>query len=397
MSFNTISNNALGEYNKFTNIDDGLFTWSRKPVNSFQKGVNRWNEYNDPTYLGFVFMFDWVNSPLLNADELGIGNAVGYLNRIGETLRANYLIQFIELLKSINYNTPWYWQSFEGGEEMWKYGGFKDPYKGGDDSLLTVECLESIDLKMTLLMDLYRKAVYDQTYKRIIVPENLRKFEMYIYVQEVRKFQVDKYVELQNKIAGVTVPGVTNPVPGAGSELLVNRNENSPYVMWLLKFCEFDPDGSSAPFAGLNMSHGNNDGYAKQKMVIKYELVEEPGNFYPLINNTVSSTAPNVDANNSFSVNKFEDAKPDDVRSLAQKAGDSAKRKIIDSAKGEIYNTAQGKLNGLLLGNVYGTVNEIRTALTQGTVQSLGPDLVNNISNRVNNNDNQSDLGNVYK
>ena len=93
--------NAAEDANPFN--DDGLFTWSRKPVKSFQKGVNRWNEYNDPTYLGFVFMFDWVNSPLLNSDALGVGNAVGYLNRIGETLRASYMTQFIELLKTINY------------------------------------------------------------------------------------------------------------------------------------------------------------------------------------------------------------------------------------------------------------------------------------------------------
>jgi hypothetical protein len=398
MAFSDITNNALGEYNKFTSTDDGLFSWSRKPVYSFNKGINRWNEYNDPTYLGFVFMFDWINSPLLNDSDTSTNTAVSYLMRNGETLRATYLKQFIECLKSINYNMPWYWQSFEGGENLWKYNGFKEPYKGGEDSVLNIECLESIDLKVTLLMDLYRKAVYDQTYKRIIIPENLRKFEMYIYVQEVRKFQVDKFVELQNKIAAVNIPNVTNPVPGGKSTILMNRNENSPYVMWLLKFCEFDPDAAASPFVTLGMAHGDSAGFAKQKISIKYELVEEPGNFYPLIDGTVSSTAPNVEANNSFSVNKFEDAGPDDVRSLVQKAKDSAKQRLVDSAKAEAFDFAQGKINSLLLGNVYGVGNEVRAALQQGSIQSLGPGLINTISSSTKKEDNApNDLGNAFK
>jgi hypothetical protein len=386
--------NAFDDVNPFA--DDGLYTWSRKPAKTFTKGFNRWNEYNDPTYLGFVFMFDWAYSPLLNKDAQGVGNAVGYLNRIGETLRAKYLTQFIELLQSINMNTPWYWQSFEGGEEMWKYNGFKDPYKGGDESVLTVECLESIDLKMTLLMDLYRKAIYDQTNKRIMVPENLRKFEMEIYVQEVRKFQVDAFVKLANGIAAAAAPpGVTSPVTNALSAFTDHRNENAPYIRWRLKFCEFDPDASSAPFAGLNMMHGNNDGFAKQKMAIKYELIEEPGNFYGLIETTVSSTDPNVAAKNDFEVNKFEDAANPLLEALERKGKDAAK-KLVENLKSDGLSKLGNKLNTLLLGNVYGQGNEIRSALQGGTVQSLGPDLINAINKSKPAPPKNSNLGNAF-
>lgn len=389
----------------FLNNDDGLFTYSRKPVKSFQKGINRWNEYNDPTYLGFVFLFDWStiqtsgvpNSPLLNRTAT-VGTAYSYLLRIGEKLRAAYLLQFIELLESINYNTPWYWQSFEGGEELWKYKKFNDPYVGGDDSVITIECLESIDLKMTLLMDLYRKAVYDQTYKRIIVPENLRKFEMEIHVQEIRKFQVDKLLELQNAVSKVSVPGVKNPVTPTGPEYMANRNENSPYIRWRLKFCEFDPDVSSAAFAGLNMA-GSHDGFAKQKLAIKYELVEEPGNFYGLINTEVSSTNPNVDANNEFKVNEFEEV-GETFKSLVEKKAKAVAKKLADEAAESILNKAQGKISKLVLGNVYGAGQDIRSALERGTIQSLGPDLINSIGRLGNNNSNKTSsggLGNVFE
>jgi len=395
MSFNQGANNIYKAVNQFNNNDDGLFTWSRKPVYTFQKGITRWTEYNDPTYLGFVIMFDWVNSPLLNISE-DPGTAYSYLIRNGEVLRASYLQQFVECLKAINYNMPWYWQSIEGLASAWKYDSFKEPYKGGDDSVLDIECLESIDLKMTLLVDLYRKAIYDNEHKRVILPENLRKFEMYIYVQEVRKFQIDKYLEMQNKIAAVNVPGVNNKVPTADTTI-INRNENSPYVMFLFKFCEFDPDAASETFSTISMIHGDSGGFAKSKMSIKYELVEEPMNFYPLINATISTLAPNVPANNGIQVNKFEDAPEDDLRTAAVKLGQASAKRLADNAAAEASSLIGAKIQGLVLGNVYGALNDVRNALQQGSIQSLGPGLINSFKDNKPKPQKDADLGNAYE
>lgn len=412
--------------------NDGNSTWSRSPVYSFQKGINRYNEYNDPTYLGFVFMFDYVNSPLLKS---GVGGAIDYLKRTGETLRATYLQTFIDTLQTININMPWYWQSFEGAENLWKYGGFKDPYKGGDDSIITISCLESIDLKMTMLIDLYRKAVYDQQYKRIILPENLRKFEMYIYIQEIRKFHIKKFIELKNPVSTPASTNAANPDNGQIKDSELYKNQNTPYILWLLKYCEFDPDASAVPFTGLN-NMGDSSGFAKQSITIKYELVEEPGNFYPSFDGTISSTEPTKAVNNdkSSEAEGGEGSPEKDTRSKLQKKYDSSKQRVTEQStslsaqaekkaqnsfetaqaaglnkaqgvKGSALNAAEDRANALieskkkatkslLLDNVYGIKeSDIKSgadalnAAQNGSIQSLNPNLIKNAS--------LNDLGNI--
>ena len=36
-----------------------LFAGSRGPVQDFKKGLTSWSKYNDPTFLGFLLLFDW--------------------------------------------------------------------------------------------------------------------------------------------------------------------------------------------------------------------------------------------------------------------------------------------------------------------------------------------------
>jgi hypothetical protein len=53
---------------------------------------------------------------------------------------------------------------------------------------LTVNCLESLNLRMTALANLYNQAMFDAENMRWLVPRNLRKFTMWIYVTEIRNF-----------------------------------------------------------------------------------------------------------------------------------------------------------------------------------------------------------------
>ena len=209
----------------------------------FLKGFNlsRSGENEDPTYLGFKFMFDfgalpvnleygWAPSPLLRVNNYtttdGAANmpqnmfgqpqygftstnvvyysAYNYLlQRDGNYLRgnalkrANALRQFQILLQDINNNSPWFFQSITGLDELEKIAitGFQDD--PGVDSFnsartagktLTIECLESLNLKMTALANLYNQAMFDADHMKWLVPRNLRKFTMWIYVTEIRNF-----------------------------------------------------------------------------------------------------------------------------------------------------------------------------------------------------------------
>ena len=81
--------------------DDGLFSWSRKPAHKFSKGLlSTDGPYQDPTALGFQFLFDYVDvpgSPLLIDAEDVPGTAMAYLKSIGDTKRMAYLKKVIEI------------------------------------------------------------------------------------------------------------------------------------------------------------------------------------------------------------------------------------------------------------------------------------------------------------
>ena len=101
--------------------DDGLFSWSRKPAHKFSKGLLTGDgAYQDPTALGFQLLFDYVDvpgSPLLVDSEDTPGTALNYLKNIGDGKRMYYLKQFIKVLRMVNKDSPWYWQSIEGINE----------------------------------------------------------------------------------------------------------------------------------------------------------------------------------------------------------------------------------------------------------------------------------------
>ena len=383
--------------------DDGLHSFSTTPVLNFKKGLHSTSKYNDPTYLGFVLLFDWTTplehsynggSPLLagGIDEFASGRdpsswntkpgtAMDYLKRCGEFQRMQYLNSFINTLKVVNYKMPWYWQGLEGLENAWKHNNFKDPYFGGDDAKIVITCLESIDLMMTKLMDLYRKAVYDTDHRRIIIPENLRKFSLYIYVQEIRKFQIEKLF-LQKLMGGLSkIPGVDegaigdkingafnsnpaanpnapfNPVnaffstPGAGDFRVIN--EGGAKVVFGLEYCEFMPDESVGPFTTISNAGPE---LAAQTITFSYENLKEFSE-YPFMEAELMNQSGGAGGN---MLSKWKD-------NMASKGKQIASNAIIGAA-----DKLKGKLNSLILGNVHGfSIGDISAALQQGTIQGI--------------------------
>lgn len=210
----------------------------------FLKGFNlsRSGENEDPTYLGFKFVFDfgalpvnleygWAPSPLLRVPNYTSVNGAANMpsNMFGQPQytaanptnviyysaynyllqrdanyrgsnslkRANALRQFQILLQDINNNSPWFFQSITGLDDLEKVTirGFQDEL--GTDGFdpartngktLTITCLESLNMRMTALANLYNQAMFDADNMRWLVPRNLRKFTMWIYVTEIRNF-----------------------------------------------------------------------------------------------------------------------------------------------------------------------------------------------------------------
>jgi hypothetical protein len=107
--------------------------------------------------------------------------------------RKQMLSAFKKGLSYINEKCPYYFQSISGLDSLLKVdiknlhkeGG--KPYRMGT---LTIDCMESIDMRMFSLSELYRKAIYDYTFHRVMLPENLRKFRMWLVVSEIRNIQL---------------------------------------------------------------------------------------------------------------------------------------------------------------------------------------------------------------
>lgn len=109
------------------------------------------------------------------------------------TQRRDMLNAFRNGFLYINKNSPYYFQSISGLDQLLK-ADIKNIHKGASKpqrmGTLTIDCLESIDMRIFALSELYRKAIYDYTYHRSMLPENLRKFRMWLVVTEIRNIQL---------------------------------------------------------------------------------------------------------------------------------------------------------------------------------------------------------------
>ncbi len=210
----------------------------------FLKGfkLSKQGNYEDPTYLGFKIIFDFgtlpINaedglppSPLFKDDSYYYGaqnnffgsnpfgqpqydyltpglngkvayySAASYLEQREASYpyggkRADMLRQFKIILSDILSNSPWFIQSIDGLDNLAKVA--RPGYQPGSEGtfsaqrtankVLEFKTLESMNLRMTALADLYNQATFDYDNMRELIPRNLRKFTMYIFVSEIRNF-----------------------------------------------------------------------------------------------------------------------------------------------------------------------------------------------------------------
>ena len=206
----------------------------------FLKGfkLSTQGNYEDPTYLGFKIIVDFGNggidpefgtptSPLFKGsaytdDQFVALNPFGqeqysvkgnggvyfhsaqsYLQEREEAFgdtnknkRADAIAQFAIGFRNLLEDYPWFIQSIDGLDELTKVkrGGYVNDGSSDFDpsrtngKTLTFNCLESLNLRMLALSELYKQATFDPDYMRDLVPRNLRKFRMYIFVTEIRNF-----------------------------------------------------------------------------------------------------------------------------------------------------------------------------------------------------------------
>ena len=360
-----------------------------KTPNDFRKGSYKQFPYQDPTYLSFALMFDWFdeeNSPLL------AGAAEDFLTELstGDSFYADRLADFQafkDALYTINMDLPWYWQSLKGLERLQAYDPLNN-YIGGDDAKLEIETLESLNLPIAGLMHLYRKAIFDERKWGYILPINLRKFRMWIYVTEVRTIQTN----VKTKVGGINKDTALKDFPSNIKPTADTSNENEgimgtggrPYFMVGLKSCEFDMATGTAIFADLSK---NPEGPVANNITIKYEKLDKIE--ARILNGIVEapeytknqlSPAPDAEFFDPSSKSPMDFAKDKikgKIDEISEKARDSAKA-LAESKKRELVQMARDK-----------TINRIPT------FENVYSNFIRRVDQSTNPNQIAKDLGNV--
>ena len=185
---------------KLDRLTRSFLTQTSNPLLDFDPFV----DVQDPTYVSFKLdFFPHLGYGVLDDSYSACGlfrrpgfddslslqysdSAYDYLVRIGSPTRQAYHRSFTNLLWRLQSESPWYFQTITGLGDIYKI----DPAINfrGKDKILTIECLESVDMRMTFLADLYRNFAFDMQNMREILPVNLRSFNLKVNVLEFRKF-----------------------------------------------------------------------------------------------------------------------------------------------------------------------------------------------------------------
>jgi hypothetical protein len=340
---------------------------NNKYINDFRKGQKRNKYIQDPTYLTFFFQFvydDGNMSPLLAdalSDNPAVGTAAYYLkNYIKDEGRANSLKEFAKTLRLINSQMPWFWQTLTGAENFLNYN-VNEPYRGGDEAKLTIGCLESLNLMVSGMMDLYRDAMWDEERWCWVVPDNLRKFTMIVYVSEIRKIQTTS--------ANGSISSFLQTAFGVNKKNDAVTGDNLPFFAFRVGLAEFALTSGKDIFAELSASKAESP---LPNIEISYERIHTYDAKY--LNGIMDKQIGLEDkkAGNGFPgpLGDIVDQATDAISGI----GDDLSG-FVDSAVARGANQVQNMVNGLtanvFMGNVYSDTRTFRDALRQGSINSI--------------------------
>lgn len=390
-SQSSTSQNAAGFANQFADI------------NLFRKGFMLNDTYDEPTYLTFYLDFDFQaqmtdNMTSLNASPLfdpGTStdevktSAVSYLTQKYSGAIGDYLTNFINTLRYVTNDTPWYFQSISGLDKIWANttAGLKSGVIG--NVVLNVGCLEAIDLRIMSLAEYYNKAVYDNKWMRYRLPDNLRHFNMRIYVGEVRDIysnlnaannvnsaSADAIVSAARNVTGRPDPNS----PDQSNSATVMRFNSFFYVYFDCYQCEFDFSPMFGGQSGRFNAFTEKEPY-KSGFNIKIGRFEVAGGFGP----------------NNYSSNLFRDQYLDSgqLASLGQSVTDSITSSTSAQLSQEnISLSTLAQSLGPFSNAVTNAIGQAQAALT--TALSVPSKIINSALSEVQNAVDGNKFGNLY-
>jgi hypothetical protein len=180
-----------------------------------------------PTWLDSVDEYDYYQHD----------SAWAYLKNNYEDERADKLEKFVNLLSTISSDCPWYFQEISGLDTALERNQVKEFKFEDERKRIQIKCLpDSYDQKIGTLLSLYRDIVWSWSMKREIIPANLRKFDMSLFIWE-------------------------SPIWGLHDNAVLNDDMNSDdfsasYKLIEFHNCEIDYNSLKSGFGAINNREG---------------------------------------------------------------------------------------------------------------------------------------------
>lgn len=127
----------------------------------------------------------WELSGVSDDNYYQYNSAWSYLKMNCEDERADLLKNFVNLLSNISTKSPWYFSEISGLDAALerKQTMEQNFAMEAERKKISIKCLpDAYDNRIGTLLDLYRAIVWSWKTKRVILPANLRKFDMGIFI-----------------------------------------------------------------------------------------------------------------------------------------------------------------------------------------------------------------------
>lgn len=176
-------------------------------------------------------------------------SAWSYLKMNDEDDRADLLKDFVNLLSNISSESPWYFSEIFGLDAAMDRKAINAENFTIEQTRpkITIKCLpDAVDDRIGTLLDLYRSVVWDWTTKREVVPSNLRKFDMGLFIFETPNVPFHRLKEQDNIDTKTKYASIGEKVSGYATSYKYIEFHN----------CEIDYNSSKTLYASLNNKDG---------------------------------------------------------------------------------------------------------------------------------------------
>ena len=318
-------------------------------------------------------------------------SAYNFLMRNNELERAEYLKQFIHLLSNISTYSPWYFSKVSGVADAMNHKEMTHKeFKIEDERpKIVIECLpDAFDQRIGTLLDLYKDACYSFTLNKEIVPTNLRKFDMGLFLFSTPIRNMHRYDSTEGKDSWARF--------GNYHDALGNTRHYMTSCKYLeLTNCEIELTSCATAFDTLDNVDGIKPTY---KIEISYDRCYET-RYNEFLGQIISDVIMyDFDAMRSKEPGLVGKEKQTEYISNEQKRQDMFHNSIIGNAIDQLMSTATNAVGSVVrsvaLGNLYdvtslGKIGDVGQSLASGNV--LGA--ANQIKGMVENGNGQSVAG----